>query len=97
MKSSVTNRKQRFWALLLAVVMVVGLLPVANIKAANNFGMDDNDVSDFVVGAIIEAGDTVTNNNNGSPSSNAVKIFYQDVDGSDLTTCTKNRCRCIVD
>ena len=88
MKSSVTNRKQRFWALLLAVVMVVGLLPVANIKAANNFGMDDNDVSDFVVGAIIEAGDTVTNKNNGSPSSNAVKIFYQDVDGSDLTTCT---------
>ncbi len=88
MKSSVTNRKQRFWALLLAVVMVVGLLPVANIKAANNFEMDDNDVSDFVVGAIIEAGDTVTNKNNGSPSSNAVKIFYQDVDGSDLTTCT---------
>ncbi|MBO4922108.1 MAG: InlB B-repeat-containing protein [Lachnospiraceae bacterium] len=88
MKSSITSRKQRFWALLLAVVMVVGLLPVANVEAAKTFRMDDTDVSAFVVGAIIEAGDTVTNNNDGSSSTHAVKIIYKDVNGNELDTQT---------
>ncbi|MBQ6025176.1 MAG: InlB B-repeat-containing protein [Lachnospiraceae bacterium] len=54
MKSSVTSRKQRFWALLLAVVMVVGLLPVAGVKAAeapeNGYIIDQLNEGDILIG-----------------------------------------------
>ena len=51
MKSSVTSRKQRFWALLLAVVMVVGLLPTAGVKA--DLADDEIFIGDLVEGQLV--------------------------------------------
>ncbi|MBR3580175.1 MAG: hypothetical protein IKN95_04155 [Lachnospiraceae bacterium] len=57
MKSSVASRKQRFWALLLAVVMVVGLLPTAGVNA-KTISIDGYDVGSYVpVGTVLSAGD----------------------------------------
>ena len=58
MKSSVTNRKQRFWAVLLAVVMVVGLLPTADVKA-EILNVDDNPsvASPSLVGKVLNGND----------------------------------------
>ncbi len=75
MKSSVTNRKQRFWALLLAVVMVVGLLPTAGVKAADisttALGTDDASI----VGKIISAGELITNTDTGA----SISVEYRDI------------------
>ncbi|MBQ5933168.1 MAG: InlB B-repeat-containing protein, partial [Lachnospiraceae bacterium] len=79
MKSSVTSRKQRFWALLLAVVMVVGLLPMAEVSAAN-YDLDDTNYTTALSGVKrLEAGETICNTNgNGGKS---IKVIYCDIDG----------------
>lgn len=69
MKSSVTSRKQRFWALLLAVVMVVGLLPTAGVKAEKpenpqNFVLCDNEQNSTIKNDdIVYEDDIITNGN----------------------------------
>ena len=92
MKSSVTNRKQRFWALLLAVVMVVGLLPNVGTEAANYSLQDTGTGELFTVGKIISAeatsADTITNGNTNTNDKYEVKVAYQDVDGTLLKTDT---------
>jgi len=61
MKSGVTNRKQRFWALLLAVVMVVGLLPTAGVKAETIEIERNADLTGKIpVGKVLTAGDLLT-------------------------------------
>ena len=83
MKSSVTNRKQRFWALLLAVVMVVGLLPTAGVNAAS-YDMADADLNSFTVNStVLVAGDTINNTNIGT-GANGVEIDYYGTDGTTL-------------
>ena len=74
MKSSVTSRKQRFWALLLAVVMVVGLLPMAGAKAASISTTSNTDDAS-VVGKIINAGEEVTN----TDSTASITVTYRDL------------------
>ena len=63
MKSSVASRKQRFWALLLAVVMVVGLLPTAGVKAVltpTEYEFDSDVLSDEIPeGTVLNVGDVL--------------------------------------
>ena len=91
MKSSVTNRKQRFWAVLLAVVMVVGLLPTADVKA-EILNVDDNPsvASPSLVGKVLNGndGNKDTINNTNASGGNAIEICYLDTDNSILYTET---------
>ena len=85
MESSGTIHRHRFFALLLAFIMVVGLLPVAKAKAEDKNGISslsfvskDNDIE---LGEIFKAGDVL----NGTIDikefeEKFLDVFYYDVD-----------------
>ncbi len=63
MESSGTIRRRRFWALFLAFVMVVGLLPVAKAKAEDKNGISSlsfvSEENGIELGEIFKAGDVL--------------------------------------
>ena len=87
MKSSVTSRKQRFWALLLAFVMVVGLLPVAEVSAAN-YDLTTANYRDVLntAGRMKGGEDTIYNNN--AANGDSIQIDYYDADGQTFLSST---------
>jgi len=90
MKSSVTSRKQRFWALLLAVVMVVGLLPTAGVKADDKtikkqYWLDeegDEVKNGITAGTVFKKGDIIEGDFESVGDS--MTVTYLDVDGDQL-------------
>ena len=81
MKINVKDHKQRFLSLLLAIVMVVGLLPVVGVKAADYEINDTNYSTLFAPGSKVKGGvDSIINNTGKSK----VNYNYYDVDGTSL-------------
>ncbi|MCR4625924.1 MAG: InlB B-repeat-containing protein [Lachnospiraceae bacterium] len=82
MKSSVASRKQRFWALLLAVVMVVGLLPAAGVKADPTIVEIKRNLDDFAkVGKIFSAEDGFIGSYEIEEDAGNLYVSYHDVSG----------------
>ena len=83
MKINAKIHKQRFLSLLLAIVMVVGLLPIVGAKASDYEIDDTNYTTLFASGSKVKGGvDTIFNNNTKGDSS--VQYNYYDVDGTSL-------------
>lgn len=82
MKSSVASRKQRFWALLLAVVMAVGLLPTAGVKADPTIVEIKPNLDDFAkVGKIFSAEDGFEGSYEIEEDAGNLYVSYHDVSG----------------
>lgn len=91
MKSEIKQRRNRFWAMLLAIVMVVGLMPDLGVKAKdNNFNVGDrNAENNYLIDEYLDAGDTFSN----VPGSGNVNITYYDInetgDGTEKSDTVK--------
>ena len=85
MKSSVTNRKQRFWALLLAVVMVVGLLPTAGVKAETIPISSQNDLENMDK-TIIQGDDLLSGGFRSQYNASTLDIIYLNANGQYMCT-----------
>ena len=78
MKGELRNRRRRFWAMLLAIVMVVGLMPYGGVWAASYSASDSTHT--LPTDMIVDYKDTVTHPENGG----GLYIIYYDVDGETI-------------
>ena len=92
MKGELRNRRRQFWAMLLAIVMVVGLMPYGGVKADDYTCYYDKNAPTLSAGSILNADTDYIENKLTSnsitgpiadPSGGALTIKYYDAVGND--------------
>ncbi len=82
MKGELRNRRRQFWAMLLAVVMVVGLMPYGGVKATTYKAGDK--ATTFDADMNVEFKDVIQHSkvDDASGGANGLYIYYYDLDGA---------------